>query len=217
MEKSSMSVSSEHRLKGILALMSDSVCHYPYDRAAWSSQAAVEQRRKYASHHKRRTQQQQWIDENKQEMALTDLLSSATCTSDQSTVVTIFVFDPFQNHSQNLLEKVVDVCSDCTGIQCLVVSQRPGVSIDPLLQYSGVAEVPLDETFGIWGMTACGISACPSIVVLDGKTGRKISSQAEVVAVESNSVADIQTNWLLHRRTAATKLQSVQAAVCVIS
>jgi len=212
-----MSASLECPLKGILALMPDSVCQYPYDRTAWTSQAAVQRRRAFGSHHKRKTQNQRWIDDNKQEMALTDLLSSASCSEDQSAVVTVLVFDPFQNHSQSLLEKIVDVCCDCASIQCLVVSQRPGVNIDALLQYSGVAEVPLDETFGLWGVTACGIFACPSIVVLDCKSGRKISSQAEVVAVESNSVADIRTEWLFHRRTAATKLQSVQAAVCVIS
>lgn len=55
-----------------------------------------------------------------------------------------------------------------------------------------------------WAATACGVAACPAVVVPEVATGRRISSSrtvAEAVAVETSSVEQIRSRWLDRRRT----------------
>ena len=152
-------------------------------------------------------------------------------------IVVILIMDPYQTHSLRLLEKLVEICQyededydDETDdndnvIQCLVASQRPDAAarriMDEILSHSGVGLLPLDDaSFGTWAVMVGGVTACPGVLVVETATGRKISSggAAEVLAVEQcPAVRDIRTRWLRQRASAATALQHVQAAVCVVS
>jgi len=168
-----------------------------------------------------------------------DGTSTAAAPSAAVSIVVILIMDPYQTHSLRLLEKLVEICQyeeededderDDHVIQCLVVSQRPDAMawsmMDEILSHSGVGWLPSvdddDATFGTWAVTAGGVTACPSVLVVETATGRKISSSngaAEVLAVEQcSAVRDIRTRWLRQRASAATALQHVQAAVCVVS
>ena len=211
------------RRKGILALMPASVLTQwsCYDGSAWASSDAVARRRRfYALSHKHKTQQRHLpnVDATKkQDIPLSVFLSlDEAAAGAQYPVVVVLVLDPIQQHSVRLLEKVVEICGGDTRFRCLVVSQRPNVNMDGLLQHSGVGMLPWDETFGVWAITACNVSACPALVVLDGKVGRKFSSPAEVLAVENNGAVYVRSQWMLHQ-SAATSAQSLQAALCTIS
>jgi len=217
------------RLKGVLALLpacedDDAMMTlYPYDKRQWQEQTTVRRRIKTSKKSVANTKQQV------QRLSLSDLLLATPNMSGHEdsppeaavSIVAILVLDPYQTHSLLLLEKMVQICQFDDSIdkklQLLVVSQRSDVSLDALLLYSGAAVVPFDETFGWWAVTACGVTACPAVVVVECDKGRKISGSAEVVAVEGSSVEQVRTQWLERQTTAATALQAVQAAVCVIS
>ena len=210
------------RPKGILALMPCTIAqYYPYDGAAWISSEAA-RRRYYSASHKRTllvasSSRQQTVDDDHEKqgnMTLTEFLSNES--GDGFPIVVVLILDPLQKHSVRVLEKVVEICGGDENLQCFIVSQRRDVILNGLLQHSGVGVLPLDETFGHWAVTACGVSACPAIVVLDSKVGRKINSRAEVIAVENNSSDYVRSQWMIHQ-SAATAAQSIQEALCVIT
>lgn len=213
---SALTTCAAPRPQGILALMPCSVSqYYPHDGAEWTTtEAATRRRRYYSASYKRTLLSKQTADDQEHGITLPKFLSMES--GDAFPIVIVLILDPIQKHSVRLLEKVVDICGGDERLRCLVVSQRLDVNLDGLLQHSGIGVLPFDETFGVWAITACGVSACPGIVVLDSKVGRKINSRAEVIAVENNSSAHVRSQWMLHQ-SAATGAQSIQEALCVIS
>ena len=203
------------RLKGILALLPRSAYHFPYNEDAWRSrknhQTCSVGGGRMSHKQLRRRQRQRFREENDVENAVSTTENSGGSTVEannamgasmdvpladhigESDVAILFLFDPYQQYSRELLQKLVSICQyreevtaepttashpNARGgrLLCLACTQCPDTAaVTALLRYSGVYLLSTsDDTFAGWRLAA-GVDRCPCVTVVECGMGRNVT------------------------------------------
>ena len=127
-------------------------------------------------------------------------------------MVALFLFDPRQTHSVRVRNNVVGVCTQGSqDIRCIAL-----VTDERLLQTPEVIEFLRCSGFAASVATATlsavlNLRHIPTLHVLDGKLGGKVSGAHEELGLEWNSVEQVADRWR-KGRSSLTKCQQLRAA-----
>jgi hypothetical protein len=156
----------------------------------------------------------------------------------ENDVAVVFLFDPYQAYSLQLLDKLFTVCevannddkiktSNDTGndnqgfptyqskLHCLVVTFcNDSALIDNLLENSGTVLISTDTgSPSAWKIAMGGASVCPSILaVMECKIGRNLFPiNHEELALDWNTVVHVYNSWLHDHASAYSFFQRIKA------